>query len=100
MTTLLQFDFAFDGPWGSQLAQACEGLAADIAAQPGLLWKLWGENLETARASGVYLFETPEAVEAYIAKHVPRLAAVGVTDLGLSRFTLNTPLSRITRAPL
>jgi hypothetical protein len=100
MTTLLQFDFAFDGPWGSDMARACEGLATDIAEQPGLLWKLWGEDPETGRASGVYLFATPEAAEAYIAKHVPRLAAFGIADPGLSRFTLNAPLSRATRAPL
>ena len=100
MTILLQFDFAFDGPWGGDLERACQDLAADIAAQPGLLWKLWGENPDTKRASGVYLFETPEAAEAYIARHVPRLAAFGVTDPGLSRFELSIPLSRATRAPL
>jgi hypothetical protein len=100
MTTLLQFDFAIDGPWGSEMAEACEDLAGEIAQQPGLLWKLWGENPETGRASGVYLFETAEAAEAYIAKHVPRLAAFGVTNPGLSRFILNAPLSRVTRAPL
>jgi hypothetical protein len=100
MTTLLQFDFAFDGPWGGDLERACEGLAADIAQQPGLIWKLWGENPETGRASGVYLFETPEDAEAYIVKHVPRLAAFGVTDPGVSRFTLNSSLSRATHAPL
>jgi hypothetical protein len=100
MITLLQFDFAFNGPWGSDMARACEGLAADIAAQPGLLWKLWGENPETGRGSGVYLFDTAGAADVYIAKHVPRLSALGVTDPGLSRFTLNAPLSRATRAPL
>lgn len=100
MTTLLQFDFAFDGPWGTDLENACRELAMDISTQPGLIWKLWGENPEAGRASGVYLFETPAAAEAYIAKHRPRLAAFGVADPGLSRFTLNLPLSRATRAPL
>lgn len=100
MTTLLQFDFAFPGPWGGDLERACEALAADIAAQPGLIWKLWGENPASGRASGVYLFGTPEAADAYVARHVPRLAAFGVTDPGLSRFVLNAPLSRATRAPV
>jgi hypothetical protein len=100
MTTLLQFDFAFDGPWGEALQAACGDLADDIAAQPGLIWKLWGENRGAGRAGGVYLFETPEAAEAYVAKHRPRLAAFGVTDPGVSLFTLNLPLSRATRAPL
>ena len=100
MTTLLQFDFAFDGPWGEDLEAACRELAADIAAQPSLIWKLWGENPAERRASGVYLFETAEAAEAYIAKQTPRLAAFGVGDPGLSRFTLNRTLSRATHAPL
>ncbi|MBV5266906.1 monooxygenase [Pinisolibacter aquiterrae] len=100
MTTLLQFDFAFNGPWGADLERACHDLAADIAAQDGLIWKLWGENPDAGRAGGVYLFKTPEAADAYVAKHRPRLAAFGVTDPGVSRFTLNLPLSRATRAPL
>ncbi|MFZ2100495.1 MAG: monooxygenase [Oricola sp.] len=100
MTTLLQFDFEFSGPWGPEFEVACHGLALDIAAEPGLIWKLWGENPATGRASGVYLFDSEEAADAYIAKHVPRLAAFGVTDPGLSRFTLNEKLSRTTRAPL
>jgi len=100
MTTLLQFDFGFDGPWGADLEAACRDLAADISAQPGLIWKLWGENRDTRRSGGVYLFETPQAADAYVAKHTPRLAAFGVADPGLSRFTPNLPLSRATRAPL
>lgn len=100
MTTLLQFDFAFDGPWGDDLEAACRHLAADISTQPGLIWKLWGESPGTRRAGGVYLFETPEAADAYVAKHRTRLAGSGVTDLRISRFVVNLPLSRATRAPL
>lgn len=100
MRTLLQFDFAFDGPWGQDLQVACRELADDIAAQPGLIWKLWGENRSAGRSGGVYLFETPDAAAAYVAKHRPRLAAFGVTDPAISSFSLNLPLSRTTRAPL
>lgn len=100
MTILVQFDFAFDGPWGEQFTSACHDLAQDIATEPGLIWKLWGENQETGRASGVYLFDTPENAEAYVIKHRPRLATFGVTDPGGSTFSLNLPLSRLTRAPL
>lgn len=38
---LLQFDFPFRGPWGAALADAMKGLAADIAGEPGLIWKMW-----------------------------------------------------------
>lgn len=100
MTTLVQFDFAFDGPWGDEFTSACRDLAKDIAAEPGLIWKLWGENREARRASGVYLFDTFANAEAYVSKHRPRLAAFGVADPGCSVFSLNLPLSRTTRAPL
>lgn len=100
MTTLLQFDFPFAGPWGAGLEAACRDLAADIAAEPGLVWKLWGENEAAGRASGVYLFRTSDAAEAYAAKHVRRLAAFGVTGPSLGLFRLNTTLSRTTRAPV
>ena len=100
MTTLLQFDFDFDGPWGEDLGDACRDLARDIAGQPGLIWKLWGENRGRRRAGGVYLFKTLHEAEAYVEKHRPRLAAFGVADPGLSVFDLNLPLSRATRAPL
>ena len=41
MPVLLQFDFPFEGPFGDAMAQALDGLARSIAAEPGLLWKIW-----------------------------------------------------------
>jgi hypothetical protein len=43
-TILLQFDFPFEGPWGEAMTAALDGLAHDIAAEDGLLWKIWTEN--------------------------------------------------------
>ena len=40
MSVLLQVDFPFQGPWGDEMATAMEGLAQDIAAEPGLTWKI------------------------------------------------------------
>ena len=100
MTTLLQFDFAFDGPWGEDLQIACRDLADDIAAQPGLIWKLWGENRDAGRAAGVYLFETPTAAAAYVAKHRPRLAAFGVTNPVVSCVSRKQPQSSQKPAPI
>ncbi len=99
-TTLIQFDFPFQGPWGDDLAVACRALAADIAGEPGLVFKLWGEDPGRGRASGVYLFEDPASAERYVAKHRPRLAAFGVEDPQASMFRLHRPLSRLTRAPV
>ncbi|WP_119422410.1 monooxygenase [Desertibaculum subflavum] len=99
-TTLVQFDFPFAGPWGPGMEAACRDLARDIAAEPGLIWKLWGENEAARRASGVYLFAEAAAAERYVEKHAARLAAFGVAQPVIGRFTVHAPLSRLTRAPL
>ncbi|MFN3994779.1 MAG: monooxygenase [Tabrizicola flagellatus] len=98
--TLVQFDFPFAGPWGQEMAGAFSGLAQDIAAEPGLVWKIWTENRDTGRAGGIYLFSSPEAARAYREKHSARLAAFGVTGIVAHEFDVNDDLSQITRAPL
>ncbi len=98
--TLLHIDFDFPGPFGAALADACAGLAADIAAEPGLRWKLWGEDEAGRRASGEYLFDTRADAERYLAKHLPRLQGFGVTQTNVRLFDVNAPLSRATRGPL
>lgn len=94
---LLHVEFAFDGPWGPQLASACQELAADIAAEPGLRWKLWGEDAPGRRASGEYLFDTRAQAERYLEKHVPRLRAFGVEEVHARFFDINPALSVATR---
>ena len=31
-------------------------MAESIAAEPGLVWKIWTEDRKVARAGGIYLF--------------------------------------------
>jgi hypothetical protein len=97
MSVLLQVDFPFKGPWGDDMANAMEGLAQDISTEPGLIWKIWTENPETERAGGVYLFDSPQAAQAYATKHLARLGTFGITGIVAQHFTVNAPLSRITR---
>ena len=40
MPVLLQVDFAFAGPWGDAMTEACRGLAESIAQEPGFIWKV------------------------------------------------------------
>jgi hypothetical protein len=97
--TLVQFDFPFAGPWGGAMAEAMEGLAQDIAAEPGLVWKIWTENEAEGRAGGIYVFETRDAADAYRTKHAARLAAFGIGGIVAHTFDVNPSLSAITRAP-
>ena len=98
--TLVQFDFPFAGPWGEEMAGAMADLARDIAAEPGLVWKIWTENAEAGRAGGIYVFETSEAAIAYREKHAARLAEFGISDIRAQIFDVNAGLSGLTRAPL
>jgi hypothetical protein len=97
---LLQFDFPFAGPFGAAMTEAMEGLAQDIATEPGLVWKIWTESEAEGRAGGIYVFETAEQAEAYRAKHSARLEAFGITGIRALAFSINDALSRIDRAPL
>ncbi|MCA1970544.1 MAG: monooxygenase [Rhizobium sp.] len=100
MTTLLQFDFPFDGPFGAEMTAALAGLAQDIAAEEGLIWKLWTENEAERRAGGIYLFADAAAAERYADKHKARLEGFGVGGIVARSFAINADLSAITRAPL
>lgn len=95
---LLSIDFPYSGPWGGEMGAAFEGLARDIAAEPGLLWKVWTENRDQGRAGGVYLFADANAREAYLAKHSARLRSFGIENIAVQRFEANPQLSEITRA--
>ena len=97
MAVLLQVDFPFTGPWGADMAQAMDGLAKDIATEPGLIWKIWTENADTKRAGGIYYFATAENAEAYATKHLARLGSFSITGIVAHHFNVNADLSRITR---
>ena len=97
--TVLVFDFP-NSAFGPDRTEALRPLAADIADQPGLLWKIWTEEPASGRAGGVYLFATRAAAEAYHAMHAARLAARGVTGIEATYRGVNETLSLIDRAPL
>ena len=50
MTTLLVFEFGFPGPWGEEMARVLDGLALDIANEPGLRRARANVYRETFRA--------------------------------------------------
>lgn len=97
---LLQFDFPFSGPWNAALSAAMADLASDIAAEEGLLWKIWTENEATGRAGGVYLFADEASAQRYREKHHARLTAFGVQGIVAHSFAVNQPLTVVTRGPV
>jgi hypothetical protein len=97
---ILQMDFAYAGPWKAEMTRALRGVADDIAASPGLRWKLWTENEETREAGGVYLFDDEASARAYATMHTERLAGFGIGPVRTRLFDVNGDLSRVTQAPL
>jgi Putative mono-oxygenase ydhR len=96
--TLVQFDFPFIGPWGTEMTQALSGLAQDIAQEPGLVWKVWTENKAEGRAGGIYVFDS--AAAAYREKHSARLGAFGITGIVAKTFDVNGEISKMTQGPV
>src|SRR5689334_10133016 len=98
MTTALVFRFPFPGPWGKELSAASADLAKDIAAEDGLIWKIWLEDRETGHVGGIYLFQDAAAAQRYREKHERRLSAMGFTGVMANAFSVNTELSFLTMA--
>ncbi len=97
---LLQVDFKMEGPWGDEMSKAFSGLAADIAGEKGLIWKIWTENRETGEGGGIYLFETGQDAERYIEMHTVRLKGFGIDSVNAKIFDVNVPLTEISRGKL
>ena len=97
--TLLQIDFPFDGPFGDEMAAQLDGLARDIAAETGLLWKIWTENEAEKRAGGIYLFADPDNAARYLAKHSARLQGFGISGIEAKTFAVNDAINAVTRGP-
>ncbi len=100
MSILVQVDFPYAGPFGEEMSQAMQPLAADIAGESGLIWKIWTESRDQGIAGGIYLFDNEEDAKRYIAKHEARLASFGIQDIRSRIFDVNRPLSLTDRAPL
>ncbi len=97
---LLQMDYPFSGPWGSQLADEYSDLALTIANVPGLICKVWTENRETGEAGGIYLFEDEASLDSYLEGKIERMKASGIEDIRAKKYEVNERLTRITRGRL
>ncbi|EFB1498456.1 monooxygenase [Escherichia albertii] len=100
MATLLQLHFAFNGPFGDEMAERLKPLAESINQEPGFLWKVWTESEKNHEAGGIYLFTDEKSALAYLDKHTARLKHLGVNEVIAKVFDVNTSLSQINQAKL
>jgi hypothetical protein len=94
---VLQMDYPFSGPWGSEMAEEYSDLARRIADVPGLVCKVWTENPGTGEAGGIYLFEDEASLDSYLAGKIERMKASGVEGVRVRKFDVNEQLTQITR---
>lgn len=97
---LIQFDFAYSGPFDQEMAEALDGLARSIPQEPGFIWKIWTENPAEQEAGGIYVFSDEQSARAYIAKHTARLKELGIEHVNAKVFDVNGPLTEITNGPV
>ena len=100
MVYLLQVDFTMDGPFGDEMSEGSKDLAHSINDEEGIMWKIWTEDAVAKEAGGVYLFETKESAEKYLAMHSARLTSFGITNIRGKIFEVNEALSSINNGPI
>ncbi len=98
MKYLIQIDFPHAGPFGEEMTQMMGDLAKDIATEEGLVYKLWTENEQTKEAGGIYIFDNLADAERYLTKHTKRLESFGYSNMRSKIFTINEPLSVLSKA--
>ncbi|WP_085300044.1 monooxygenase [Cognaticolwellia mytili] len=95
MKKLLQLHFAFNGPFGDEMASTLKDLAESINQEPGFIWKIWTESEKDKEGGGIYLFESEETALAYLAMHAARLKSFGVNEVISKIFDVNENLTSI-----
>lgn len=76
--------------------------AGPISDVPGLMWKVWIYDDEKGRGGGWYMFESEEALQAYMDSDIMKafMNNPGVTNLDVKVFDVLEEPSLITRAPI
>ena len=98
---ILQVNLKFSIP-RTDLATAWFGAAQPIADTPGLVWKVWLMNEADSEAGGIYLFESKDAVDAYLSGPIVASlkASPVISNISAKVFDILEEHSAVTRAPL
>ena len=98
---LLQIGYKFSVS-ASDYTQAVSPLADDIAAVPGLRWKIWPINEAESEGGGVFLFDDEASMQAFL--EGPIVAQVtshpALSDFSVKQSDIMEDQSRVTRAPI
>jgi hypothetical protein len=98
---VLQINFKFGVP-SADLKNAFSPLVKDIAATPGLRWKVWIINEQEREAGGIYLFDDAESVQAYLGGPIVSglKAHPALSQISLKQFDVLEDFTATTRGPV
>jgi len=98
---ILQINYKFNVS-RAEHDQVVSAVASEIAAVPGLHWKVWLMNEADSEAGGIYLFEDEASTNAYlegpIVAQLVKLPAL--SDINVKQFDVPEKLTEITRGPV
>ncbi len=98
---LLQIGYKFNVS-ASDYTKAVSPLADDIAAVPGLRWKIWPINEAESTGGGVFLFEDEASMQAFL--EGPIVAQVtshpALSDFSVKHSDIIEGPTRVTRGPI
>lgn len=98
---ILQINFKFNVPRADYEA-VVSPLASDVAAVPGLLWKVWLINEAEQEAGGLHLFSDAAAVDAYLGGEL--IAGIAshpaLSDFSIKQFDVLDDVTAICRGPI
>jgi hypothetical protein len=98
---ILQVNFKFNVS-RAEYEGAVAPMAHDIAAVPGLRWKVWLMNDAESEAGGIFLFDNRASVQAYL--EGPIVNAIvnhpALSDFSVKQFDVMEDMTAITRGPV
>ena len=101
MQKLLQVNFRLTIP-GAELREIASSLAPTFENLPGLVWKIWGIGEREDEICGWYLFESEDALQAFLSGPIPAQiqAAPFQADFSAKVFNVLADVTARTRGPV
>ena len=98
---ILQINFKYSVPT-ADLAGAFAPIVDDIAATPGLRWKVWIINEEKNEAGGIYLFDDDASMQAYLGGPIVAglMTHPALSDISAKQFDIIGDFTAKTRGPV
>lgn len=99
--TIMQLNFKYDVSKEDYIG-AVSPLAAQFAAVPGLRWKVWMINADETEAGGIYLFEDPSHLQAFLESDLASTVTShpALREFSVKTFSVMMKESVITRGPV